>query len=38
MIRWPTLREVKDNRYRGLKIGDNLNTSIIVRKGILQID
>jgi hypothetical protein len=38
VIRWPSLKELRDHHYRGLRISDNMNTSILLRKGTLQID
>lgn len=38
ILRWPTLKALKSNRFRGLKTGDNLNTSIWLKRGTLQID
>jgi hypothetical protein len=38
ILRWPSFRELRDNRYRGLKADYNMNTSILLRKGTLQID
>jgi len=38
ILRWPTIKELRANRYRGLKIGDNMNASILLKRGTLQID
>jgi hypothetical protein len=38
ILKWPTIKELRANRYRGLKTGDNMNASIVLKRGTLQID
>lgn len=38
IIKWPALKALKQSKYRKLDLGDNINTNIIVKRGILQMD
>lgn len=38
ILRWPGIKELRDNRYCGLRTADNLNASILLKRGTLQID
>jgi hypothetical protein len=38
IIKNQSLEELKEFSYRRYKIGNNINTNIIVRKGTLQVD
>ena len=38
VTKWPGLRVVRDNRYLPVKVDETINTSILIRRGILQID
>ena len=37
-LKWPGIRVVRDNRYHPLKVEDNINTSILVKRGTLHVD
>ncbi len=38
ILRWPSLKELRSNRFRGLRTGENLNASIWLKRGTLQMD
>lgn len=38
MIRWPSLKSTRENRYRPYKVDENINTSILIKRGTLQVD
>ena len=38
ITKWPGIRAVKDNKYTPVKVEDTINTSILIKKGTLQLD
>ena len=38
LVSWPSIREMRDNRFMGLRVGHNMNTNILVKRGVLHVD